>query len=153
MSNIYRADFVHSRLRKARTFIRISFAMRGRCELADVQRTAIKVSMTAFFDAPRQFDFVFRHGRPVLPSLFLRRIVSPARRSKLYGSYFLFNADAVSGTLDDSTRLCVRSPPFPVYSICPLPFAFVSLFRCLPPFCAGDRKSSSYRARINDGCI
>lgn len=44
------------------------------CKPADVQRTAIKVSMTAFFDASRQFDFVFRHGRPVLPSLFLRRV-------------------------------------------------------------------------------
>lgn len=111
----YRADFVHSQLRKRSNVYSNLFRDARSCKPADVQRIAIKVSMTAFFDAPRQFDFVFRHGRPVLPSLFLRRIVSPARRSKLYGSYFLFNADAVSGTLDDSTRLCVRSPPFPVY--------------------------------------
>jgi len=127
------------------TFTRISFAMRDR-KPANVQRTAIKVSMTAFFDTPRQFDFVFRYGRPVLPSLFLRRVVSPARRSKFYGSYFLFKADAVSGTPDDSTRLCVRSSPFPLYSLCPLRLTFVSLLRRLPSFCAGDRKSSlSYR--------
>jgi len=98
--------------------------------------------MTAFFDASRQFDFVFHHGRPVLPSLFLRRVVSPMRRSKFYGSYFLFNADAVSGTSDDSTRLCVRPPPFPVYSLCPLPFTFISFFRHLLPFCTSDHKLS-----------
>lgn len=45
------------------------------CKPADVQRTAIKVSMTAFFDAPLQFDFVFRHGRPVSSSLFLGHVV------------------------------------------------------------------------------
>lgn len=86
---------------------------------ASPKNSAVKLSMTVFFffDAPRQFDFVFRYepAPPFLPYLCL----SPARRSKFYGSYFLFNADAMSGTTADSTSplcrsstlSCLPSPP------------------------------------------
>lgn len=121
-------DFVRSQPRanlraRDRTFTRIPSAMRARVSQRTFQRTAIKVSMTAFFDAPRQFDFVFRRmAAPFLPLSFfsLRRVASPARRSKFYGSYFLFNADAASGTPDDSTRLC---PSSTLSSPCPLPLS------------------------------
>lgn len=70
-------------------------------------------------------SFFFLSGRLADLSLSL----SGPRRSKFYGSYFLFNADAVSGTPADSTRLCARLPP-PFSTSClpfvPLPFAFVS---------------------------
>lgn len=103
------------RSQSVRAFTRIPFAMRGRVNQADVQRTAIKVSMTAFFDAPRQFDFVFRHGRPVSSSLFRRSSALFLRRvdRNFMGRISSLTPDAVSGAPDDSTRLCVRSPPPP----------------------------------------
>lgn len=120
----YHADFVgatRDRSTRGRTFIRIPFAMRGHVRQRMSKEPLLKSRWLLFSTALRQFDFVFRHGRPVLPSLFLRRVVSSARRSKFYGSYFLFNADAVSGTPDDSTRLCVRLPPSPLPTSLPSP--------------------------------
>lgn len=111
---------------------------------ASPKNSAVKLSMTAFFFfyAPRQFDFVFRYdpAPPFLPYLCL----SPARRSKFYGSYFLFNADAVSGTSSlcrSSTLSCLPSPPSSP------PTAF------LPPY-ARDRRIvvASHESEISGKC-
>jgi len=81
-----------------------------------------------------QFDFVFRIPyRPLFLSLsrllslssesplsfFLPHDLSPARRSKFYGPYFLFNADAVSNRF--YSPLC---PPFTPFCSLPLSLTF-----------------------------